>query len=70
MNHTQHNIMSKQEFIDKYLNKAVSKTLSVTAIATVALFMDKLSGTEWTVIATAYIGITKFSETVLSLKDK
>ncbi len=62
--------MSRQQFIDKYLNKAVSKTLSVTAIATVALFMDKLSGTEWTVIATAYIGITKFSETVLSLKDK
>jgi len=62
--------MSKQEFIDKYLSKYISKTLSVTMIATVALFMDKLTGAEWTVIATAYIGITKFSETVLSLKDK
>jgi len=60
--------MSKQEFIDKYLNKTVSKTLSVTIIATFAMFFDKLTGVEWTVIATAYIGITKFSETVLSLK--
>lgn len=62
--------MSKQEFIDKYLNKAVSKTLSVTMIATAGLFMDKLTGAEWTIIATAYIGITKFSETVLKIKDK
>ena len=62
--------MSKQEFIDKYLNKTVSKTLSVTMIATVALFMDKITGMEWTVIVGAYIGATKWTETVLKLKNK
>jgi hypothetical protein len=62
--------MSRQQFIDKYLNKTVSKTLSVTMIATVALFMDKITGTEWTVIVAAYISATKWTETVLKLKDK
>lgn len=62
--------MSRQEFVDKYLNKTISKTLMVTLIATLALFRDKLSGMEWTVIATAYIGAEKFSKTVLMLKGK
>jgi hypothetical protein len=62
--------MSKQEFIDKYLNTTISKTLMVTLIATFALFKDKLSGMEWTIITTAYIGSEKFSKTVLMLKDK
>jgi len=62
--------MSRQEFIDKYLNKTVSKTLMITLIATVALFTGNLTGVEWTVIATAYIGAEKFSKTVLTLKDK
>ena len=62
--------MSKQEFIDKYLSKSISKTLTVFFVATVALFGSKLSGAEWTIIATAYIGATKWTETVLKLKDK
>ena len=60
--------MSKQEFIDKYLGKSISKTLMITLIATFGLFQDKLTGTEWTVIATAYIGTTKWTETILKLK--
>ena len=62
--------MSRQEIIDKYLGKTISKKLTVFLIATVGLFGDKLSGDQWTVIATAYIGIVAFSETVLKLKDK
>ena len=62
--------MSKQEFIDKYLNKAVSKKLTVFLIACYFTYTGKLTGEEWTVIATAYIGIVAFSETVLKLKDK
>jgi|APGre2960657373_1045057.scaffolds.fasta_scaffold02589_3 hypothetical protein len=62
--------MSRQEFIDKYLNKTVSKTLMITLIATVALFTSKLNGWEWTIIATAYIGSEKFSKTILMLRDK
>lgn len=62
--------MSKQEFIDKYLNKAVSKKLIAFIIATIALFTGKVSGTEWIIISTAYIAITGYTDTVLRLKDK
>lgn len=62
--------MSRQEIIDKYLGKAISKTFSVFIIATIALFSANLTGAEWTVIATAYIGSTKVTETILKLKDK
>ena len=62
--------MSKQEFLDKYLNKYISKTLSVTIIATVGLFSDKLTGYEWMIVVVAYIGATKWTETVLKLRNK
>ena len=62
--------MSRQEIIDRYLGKAISKTFTVFVIATCALFMKDLTGTEWTIIATAYIGSTKVTETILKLKDK
>lgn len=42
----------------------------VTMIATVGLFSSKLTGAEWTIIATGYIGAEKFSKTILMLKDK
>ena len=62
--------MGRQEFIDRYLGKAISKTFTVFIIATAGLFFDKLTGTEWTVLATVYIGSTKATEIVLRLKDK
>jgi hypothetical protein len=62
--------MSKQEFIDKYLGKAISKKLVAFIIATVALFTGKVTGTEWIIISTAYIAITGYTDTVLRLKDK
>lgn len=62
--------MSRQEIIDRYLGKAISKTFTVFIIGTIGLFSTKLTGTEWTIIATAYIGAEKFSKTILMLKDK
>jgi hypothetical protein len=62
--------MSKKEFIDKYLGKAISKKLVAFIIATVALFTGNVTGTEWIVISTAYIAITGYTDTVLRLKDK
>lgn len=61
--------MSSKEIIDKYLGKSISKTLMITLIATFGLFQDKLTGAEWTVIATAYIGATKWTETILKMKE-
>jgi hypothetical protein len=62
--------MSKQEFLDKYLNKAVSKKLTVFLISCYFAYMGKITGSEWIVIATAYIGVVAFTETILRLKDK
>lgn len=62
--------MSKQEFIDKYLNLAISKKLTVFIVACYFAYIGKLTGEQWTVIATAYIGIVAYSETILKLKDK
>lgn len=62
--------MSRKEFIDTYINKAISKTLTVMAVATVGLFTKDLNGTEWTIIAAIYIGSTKTTETILKLQNK
>lgn len=62
--------MSRQEIIDKYFGKAISKTFTVFIIATVALFTAKLSGAEWTTIAAIYIGSVKVTETILKFKNK
>ena len=61
--------MSRQEIIDKYLGKTISKKLIVFIIATIALFSGKVTGTEWIVISTAYISIVAYTETVLKLKE-
>ena len=62
--------MSRQEIIDKYFGKAISKTFTVFIIATIALFTAHLTGTEWTIIVSIYLGSTKATETILKLKDK
>jgi len=62
--------MSRREIIDRYLGKAISKTFTVFILATIALFTTKLSGAEWTIIASVYLGSTKATETILKLRDK
>ena len=61
--------MSRKEIIDKYLNLTVSKTLMITLIATAALFLDKLDGTNWTFISIAYIGAEKVTQTIIKLQQ-
>lgn len=62
--------MSRQEIIDRYFGKAISKTFTVFIIATIGLFGAKLTGSEWTAIAIVYISATKVTETFLKIKDK
>jgi hypothetical protein len=62
--------MSRQELIDRYFNKAISKTFTVFIISTIALFTSKLSGAEWAIITSIYLGSTKTAETILKLKNK
>ena len=62
--------MSKQEILDRYFGKAISKTFTVFIIATIALFTSNLTGMEWTIIVSIYLGSTKATETILKLKDK
>lgn len=62
--------MSRQEFIDRYFGKAISKTFFVFLIATGYLYFDKINGDQWIIIAATYIGSTKVTETILKLKDK
>lgn len=62
--------MSRQEFIDKYFGKAISKIFLVFIIGTIGLFTHNLTGSEWTIIATVYIGTEKAANTILKLKDK
>jgi hypothetical protein len=56
--------MSRQEYIDKYLSKWVSRKLVVFVIASVGLFTGSLTGDNWVVISTAYISIEGFTSVV------
>lgn len=62
--------MSNKEFLDRYFGKAISKTFFVFLVATLFLYLDKVTGTEWITIATVYIGSAKVTDTILKLKDK
>ena len=62
--------MSRQEFLDRYLGKAISKKLTVFIIACFFTYAGKLTGDQWTNIAIVYIGAVAVTETWLKLKDK
>lgn len=49
--------MSTKEKIDFYLNKWVSRKLTVFVVASVGLFTGVLTSTDWVIVATAYIAI-------------
>lgn len=56
--------MSRKEKIDLFLSKWVSRKLSVLVVATIALFSGKLVSGDWTILATAYVGIEGFTSIV------
>jgi hypothetical protein len=49
--------MSTKEKIDLYLNKWVSRKLTVFVVASFGLFFGNLTSSDWVIIATAYIAI-------------
>ncbi len=60
--------MSNKEKIDLFLNKWLSRKLTVFVIASAGLFLAKLDGDNWTIVATAYISIEGFTNIVERLK--
>ena len=49
--------MSKNEKIDLYLKKWVSRKLTILIIASFALFAGNLNSSDWTIVSTMYIAI-------------
>jgi hypothetical protein len=65
--------MSRKEKIDLFLNKWVSRKLTVFAIASIALFSGSIESNDWVVIATAYIslqGVTDIVERIYKSKHE
>ena len=64
--------MSRREKIDLFLNKWVSRKLSVLVVASVGLFAGSLESNDWTILATMYVGIegaTSIVERLMKAKN-
>lgn len=64
--------MSTKEKIDLYLNKWVSRKLTVFVVASFGLFFGNLTSSDWVIIATAYIaieGATNIVERLIKAKS-
>lgn len=64
--------MSTREKIDLYLNKWVSRKLTVFVVGSVALFLGNLTSSDWVIIATTYIaieGATNIVERIMKAKS-
>ncbi len=59
--------MSKQEYVDKYLSKFISRKLIVFLIASIGLFRGNIDGEDWVIIATAYISIQGFTSIITQI---
>lgn len=55
--------------IDAILSKWVSRKLMVFVVASFGLFSGTLTSTDWTILATAYVGTVGFYEIVTKLKN-
>ena len=63
--------MSTREKIDFYLNKWVSRKLTVFVVGSVGLFSGNLTSSDWVIIATAYItieGVTTIVERIMKAR--
>jgi len=49
--------MSRQEYIDKYLSKWVSRKLIVFGIASIGLFTKSIESGDWIIIAVTYMSV-------------
>jgi len=65
--------MSRKEKIDLFLNKWVSRKLTVFVVACIGLFAKTLTSTDWVIIATSYIaieGATNIVERLMKAKNE
>lgn len=63
--------MSRKEFVDKHLNKWISRKLIVFIIGSVALFSGFLTSGDWVIISAVYLGsqaVTDIVERLLKAK--
>jgi hypothetical protein len=56
--------MSRKEKIDYFLKRWISRKLTVFMVASVGLFSDVVTSSDWVIIATAYIAIQGFTDVV------
>lgn len=56
--------MSRKEKIDLFLNKWVSRKLTVFVVASAGLFSGVITSTDWVIVATSYITIEGVSNIV------
>jgi hypothetical protein len=64
--------MSRKEKIDLFLNKWVSRKLTVFVVASAGLFSGVITSTDWVIIATSYItieGVTNIVERLMKVKN-
>jgi hypothetical protein len=59
--------MSRQELIDKYVSKWISRKLVVFVVASVGLFVKVIDSGDWVIISTAYISIEGFTSIVTQI---
>ena len=57
-----------KSFVDKYVNKFISKKLTVFIVGTIFLSLGNLDGSQWMQLAVAYVGIQGFLDMVLAYK--
>lgn len=63
--------MSTREKVDLFLNKWVSRKLTVFVVASVGLFTGVITSTDWVIVATSYItieGVTNIVERLFKAK--
>lgn len=56
--------------VDFFFNKMLPKKLIVFSIASIALFMQLITGTEWTIIAGVYLGLNMTGKAIQLLPKK
>ena len=56
--------MSRKEKIDYFLKRWISRKLTVFIVASVGLFSNVITSSDWVIIATAYIAIQGFTDVV------
>jgi hypothetical protein len=59
----------KKELIDTIVNKLVSRKLLVFVVSVGALFNGNITGDNWIVVSTAYIGTEAVIDAVVRLKQ-